>query len=103
MNRNIHFSGEKHALDCCREHSLSSRLRINNAGFVPLCRNSFGLDLCLRPYLLNCFFHQTSLRARQFAAPCAEDNLLIFGGHRPPLQLRRVQRIFAERGMLRSL
>ena len=103
MNRNIHVPGKKRALDFPRECSFSSCPRIDNSGFVALCRNNFGLDLCLRPYLLDCFFHQTSLRARQLAAACSQDYLSIFGGHRPPLQLRRVQRIFAERGMLRSL
>ena len=81
VHRNIHFSGKKGALDFCRKQSLSSCARIDNSGFVASCRNNFGLDRYARICASNRFLDQQSLRAREFAAACAQHNVFNHRGN----------------------
>jgi hypothetical protein len=73
MDGNVNVTGNKRSLNFCREQSFSACAQIEHSGFVALRRDDFCLNLCLCPHRLDCFFHQTSLRARQFAAACPQD------------------------------
>src|SRR4029077_5242222 len=47
--------------------------------------------------------HEVDWRSYKHELKPTQARRSIFGGHRPPLQLRRTQRVFAERRMLSSL
>jgi len=85
MNRNIHMSGKEGTLDFCREQSFSPFARINNSDFVALCRDNLRLDCDVRVGISNRFFDEPSLRARELAAACSQDNLSASGAHKAPL------------------
>jgi hypothetical protein len=85
MNRNIHMSGKEGTLDFCCEQSFSSRARIDNSDFVAPCRDNLRLNCDVRMCTSNRFFDQPSLRARELAAACSQDNLSASGAHKAPL------------------